>query len=250
MKTLPIVFAIAAFCGSKALANDAPALPALGTGDPKLLVWMPDDLPPFAVLAYTGEKSMPEYHLYTENFDKQSLKLLYPLNFGPLIALELQHCYPFGNGQGFLRRGHHALRNPSAHQQVGTISEIFKEWSDVVLFEEQNGGLTTKVLSDETLNQKFDLKLGSRFLGELDNIIFFWNQQDEDTIVGRDTKTARVYRWKVPGVYLVLGVLRGAKQDYEFVVFRQIHRFTNATGEKAVIEVSVKDAVIDSTRKS
>jgi len=245
MKTLLVIFAVAALCGSNVRADDALALPALGTGDPKLLVWMNPDLIQFYILAYTGEKSLPEQYLFADNIEAKSLKLLYPHHAGTIGGIDFQHCFPFGNGQGFLRRMHYDLRNPSAHQQVGTASEIMKEWSDVVLFEEQNGRLVTKVLSDETLNQKFDLKPGSRFLGELDNIRFYWNQQNEDTIFGRDTKKAKVYCWKIPGVYIVLGVLRGTRQDYEFVVFRQIHKFANATGEKTVIEVSAKDAVIE-----
>ncbi|HZL46759.1 MAG TPA: hypothetical protein VFC28_11070, partial [Opitutaceae bacterium] len=112
MKTLLVIFAVAALCGSNARADDAPALPALGTGDPKLLVWMNPNLIQFYILAYTGKKDLPDYHLYTENFDKNSLKLLYPHDAGAIVGLELQHCYPFGNGRGFLRRGQFVLRNP------------------------------------------------------------------------------------------------------------------------------------------
>ncbi|MEO6995055.1 MAG: hypothetical protein ABI273_15720 [Lacunisphaera sp.] len=242
MKTLLVIFAVAALCGSKALADNTPALPALGAGDPNLLVWMNPDLIQFYILTYIGEKSLPEYHLYTENLEKNSLKLLYPHDAGAIVGLELQHCYPFGNGQGFLRTIKFSTKTIPAKYGSGQLTEATLAPSDIILFEEQKGRLVTKALNDEIVRQEFDLKPGCRFLGKLDSIVFFWDQGDEDVIVGRDTKTNTVYRWKVPGIYIVEGVLRGTKKDYAFVVYRHIHKFANATGEKTVIEVSVKDA--------
>jgi len=167
-----------------------------------------------------------------------------------LIALKLQHCYPFGNGQGFLRTTNISTKNIPAKSGTGMKFDVTVEPSDIVLFEEQNGGLVTKILDDETVRQEFDLKPGCRFLGKLDNFLFYWNQRDEDTIVGRDTTTDKVYSWKVPGVYVVEGVLRGIKYDYGIVVYRKISGFlSNAMGEKAVIEVSVKDAVVEPKRQ-
>lgn len=127
--------------------------------------------------------------------------------------------------------------------------EVIAQPSDIVLLEKQNGSVVTKVLSDETVRQDFELEPGCRFLGKLDNIVFYWNQRDEDTIRGRDLSRNKTYHWKVPGVYMVEGVLRGTKADFAFVVVRKLTDFvlfTTATAETKIIEVPLKDAVVDS----
>jgi hypothetical protein len=228
------------------MASDSSTWPEIGIGDPNVLVWALGDLSQFAILMYTGDARLPEYHLYTDNIARNAMKWVYPSVVRPMAALELQHCYPLGNGDGFIRRGHHTLRDPSAAHQLGTIDQIYKEWSDVVILRRQNDDFVPTVVGEDALNQEFNLESGSRFLGMLDNVVFYWNRTNESTIVGRSAKDARLYRWKVDGAYFVWGVLRGREKRYEFVVHREIRGSRNATGEMTVVEVDKKDATMES----
>jgi hypothetical protein len=108
------------------------------------------------------------------------------------------------------------------------------------LFGEKDGKLVPAVSSDETVNDEFNLERDSRFLGKLDGKVFYWDRKDESEVFGRDSRNGTVYRWKIPGVYFVDGVLRGREKAYGFVVIRKAF----PSGANVVVEASMGDAEV------
>jgi len=243
MKSLPMLFAMAILCNSRLVATDIQSVLRVGDGDPNLLAWMNSSSPEKLTLwVYTGAVPLPEYHLSSEEIEHGSLRQVYPNADGRLLyGFELQHCYPLGEGHGFLRRTFSVLRDPAV--QAGR--DIYVAKSEIVLLEAANGGLKTKVVSEDYLANLLNLEHGARFLGKLDNIVYYWNREDPENFFGRDLQTGRSYRWHVPGVYSALGVLRGDSGAIDFVAYRKIHGIVaNEHGEQTLIPASFSEAVI------
>lgn len=216
-------------------------LPELGLGDPRLMICLGKNLIDFTLWTYTGDKFAREDYGYGQANDNEwrHLKLLYSTAHASdiLVGNGLLHCYPYGEGKGFLR--------DREREDDGTVHD-----GPFILFAVQERRIAAKALNEQIVNQEFALAGSSRFLGKLDGIIFYRNQGDEKNIFGRDAKTGTVYRWKPREVYLIRGVLRGIKKRYRFVVYQKAwYALSKGTGELTEIEVSLDDAVIDQPGK-
>src|SRR5208283_5160748 len=210
------------------------------TGDPKVLVWLHPNLVQFYVFRYVGEKPLPEGMSFsTDHFPAHTLKLIYPERAGATFGLELHHVFPLGNGRGFVRRTKFVQNQPP-------LMSGMHEVTDDTVFEKKDGTLIARILSAETEEREFGLDPGNRFLGKLDGIVFYWREEEKESIFGRETKSRKVLRWNVPWIADVEGVLRGNKGAYGVIAFRRfrVPRFTNATGDTVMVELSVDDAVI------
>ena len=237
MKTLLALLVMTVLWESKVIAGNTSSLPDLGGGNPKTLIRL-TSLTNFDVWAYTGEMIPIEDTSYGSVNDKnwKYLKLLYscpPADTVPLSGDELLHCLPFGDGKGFIRK------------HIFVTSGRQSELPSIVLLERGNDGIVARILDEETVNQEFGLKAGCRFLGKLDDIVFYWNKGNSEKIFGRDTRTNKTLRWNAPEVDIVNGVLRGVKKDFAFIVYRRLHKLTNASDENVIEEFSSKDAESD-----
>jgi hypothetical protein len=222
---------------AQARGDFGPPFPNLGTADPNLLIWIPDTLTKFnindfIILRCSSGKLPNEISIASGNFDESQLELLYPHHSDAIVGLALKHCYPFGNGEGFIQHASYSFTNP-----LGGLP-FSKE--EIVLFGEKDGKLVPAVSSDETVNDEFNLERDSRFLGKLDGKVFYWDRKDESEVFGRDSRNGTVYRWKIPGVYFVDGVLRGREKAYGFVVIRKAF----PSGANVVVEASMGDAEV------
>jgi hypothetical protein len=231
---------MAGVLSAAARADDPAALPELGKGDPQVLVWLGPAPAQLLVVSVTSkqQKNLGEQVISLGNFDERSLRLLYPQRSGPLLGLGLQHCFPFGDGRGFLTRAGFVSKNPEARRQSGVVKESSEDQPDLVLLSEKGGVIVPQMMTFASVRTQFSLPSDCRFLGVLDGMVFYWSRGDKDGICGRDLKMGSVVRWKVPRISLALGVLHGVTKEIGFVVYRdEILR-----SEKSLIEVSRSDA--------
>jgi hypothetical protein len=235
-----LVLAAAGCLAAAARADNPMLLPDLGRGNPETLVWIGPDAAQLLVFSFPAgrQRNLGEQVISSGNFDERSLSLLYPQRSGPLVGLDLQHCFPFGDGRGFLTRSGFVHGNPEARKQSGTVKESAEDQPDFVLLNVENGVIVPVVTSGASVRAQFGLEADCRFLGAMEGTVFYWKRAEKDAIRGRDLKTGTVVRWKVPHISLALGVLRGTEKDFGFVVYRdEILR-----GEKSLIEVSRAEA--------
>ncbi len=230
---LCVGFALHSF---SAETDSASRLPDIGIGDPRLLLYFFPNIGPiaggFSIWKYEGSNDAREGYIYGDANDKdwKKLRLIFrtPQMPGLPIELDMHHLYPYGSGRAFVRtRTFNLEREARDRKPVDNPFFVLTERGVVV---------EAKPMSEMDVNAEFQLAEGLRFIGKVDDFVFYRMIGNEHQIFGRAQRT---YKWELPEAYLIIGALRGSGGTFRFVYFRS----GLGSGRLVETEFTLKDAL-------
>ena len=218
-----------------ARVESASALPDIGVGDPKLLLYYFPNIGPIigglSVWIYEGSNDAREGYSYGDTNDKdwKNLRLLYrtPQMPDQPIVLSAHHLYPYGRGKAFVRNRTFTFGREAKDRKP--VDEAF------ILLTERGTSIEAQQISEKSVNAEFQLETEERFIGKVGDYVFYRIIGNEHEVFGRAQRT---YEWELPKAYLVIGALRGSGAAFRFVYYRS----GLGSGRLVETEFSLRDA--------